>query len=138
MNNRPLGLLNSGSNEICEIANEDCSVLRTVATPTKPLESRANSVTSASKPRVKVTGTASETSSISPSKLLKNVTKMHAECGFEQLCVDSKIVPEIINRFAVIRRITLFVRGIVSKDSNNSYLFACLVCSNSNIYDWFY
>ena len=58
----------------------------------------------------------------------RNVSKMHAECCFELFCVDARIVPEILNQFAALRRITLFVRSIIPKDSSLVYFYACLVC----------
>lgn len=68
----------------------------------------------------------------STSKRIHDVSKMHVESGFEQLCVDAKIVPKLVRKFATIRRISLFLRAL-PKELSASYFFACFSCLLTNI-----
>jgi hypothetical protein len=63
---------------------------------------------------------------VSPSKRSHDVSKMYAECGFEKLCVDARIVPKMVKKFATVRRISQFAR-MFPKESSSSYFFACFV-----------
>lgn len=77
------------------------------------------------------TGLAKEETSTSSSK---KKPRLVPECGFEVLCADSGIVPELVKKFSTIRRIALFIEQLIARDSGDHYFFACLV-SEIEFYD---
>lgn len=109
------------SEKVCSSDDASCSISTLRGASAKR---RANSITTLASGVPKDEQSVGRNSS--PIKRSHDVSKLHAESGFERLCVDAKIVPKFVPKFATIRRISLFA-GVFPKESSISFFFACFV-----------